>query len=309
MRIFLAGATGALGKQLVPRLIANGHEVVGTTRSEDRTAPLWDAGAEAVVLDALDRDAVVAAVVRAQPDAIVHQLTALAGVDFMRFRKSFALTNRLRTEGTDNLLAGAEAAGVSRIVAQSYAGWPHARVGGAIKSEDDPLDPDPAPQTAEALAAIRYLEERVLGAGGIALRYGGFYGPGTGLEREGEQLELVRKRKFPIVGAGRGVWSFVHIEDAAEATVIALERGKPGIYNITDDEPARVADWLPYLAEIAGSKPPRRLPTWLGRMLGEHLVVMMDQARGASNAKAQRELGWRPVHASWRDGFREMLAA
>ncbi|MFL5896527.1 MAG: NAD-dependent epimerase/dehydratase family protein [Thermoleophilaceae bacterium] len=307
MRIFLAGATGALGKRLVPRLIEAGHTVVGTTRSEERATELWDLGAKPIVADALDRDAVVAAVVDARPDAIVHQLTALSGADFRRFRKSFELTNRLRTDGTDNLLAAAQSAGVERFVAQSYAGWPYARTGGAVKREEDPLDPEPAPQMAETLAAIRYLEERVVGADGIVLRYGGFYGPGTGLEPAGEQLEAVRERRFPIVGGGRAVWSFVHIDDAAAATVAALERGHPGVYNIVDDEPAPVADWLPYLAEIAGAKPPRRLPSWLGRLAGKHLVVMMDEARGASNEKARRELGWMPRHPTWRDGFREAL--
>jgi 2-alkyl-3-oxoalkanoate reductase len=312
MKIFLAGATGALGKRLVPRLIDHGHTVVGTTRSQAKAAALWEVGAKPVVLDALDRDAVVAAVAEADPDAIVHQLTALAGADFRRFEKSFELTNRLRTDGIDHLLAAAQAAGVRRFVAQSFAGWPYARVGGPVKREDDPLDPEPVGQTRTTHEAIRHLEGAVTGTegiDGIALRYGGFYGPGTGLEPSGAQLAMIRKRRWPIVGAGRGVWSFVHIDDAAAATVVALERGKPGIYNIVDDDPAPVAEWLPYLAEVAGAKPPMRVPAWLGRIVaGEHTVALMDEARGASNEKARSELGWQPSHPSWRQGFREVLA-
>jgi nucleoside-diphosphate-sugar epimerase len=310
MKVFLAGASGALGTRLIPQLIDRGHTVVGTTRSEAKAPAIWDLGAKPVVVDALDRDAVIAAVTAEKPDAIIHQLTALSGVDFRKFEKSFELTDRLRTEGTDNLLAAARAAGVKRFVAQSYAGWPYARTDGAVKTEDDPLDPDPAPQTRRSLAAIRHVETAVTAAGGIALRYGGFYGPGTGLEPGGEQLELVRKRKFPVVGEGRAVWSFVHIDDAAAATVIALEHGRPGVYNIVDDDPAPVAEWLPYLAEVAGAKPPRHLPLWLARLVGgEHMVVLMDEARGASNEKARGELGWEPSHHSWRAGFREALAA
>jgi 2-alkyl-3-oxoalkanoate reductase len=310
MKVFLAGATGALGKRLIPQLIANGHSVVGTTRSESKTSLLWDLGAKPVVVDALDRDAMIAAVTAEKPDAIVHQLTALTGVDFRRFEKSFELTDRLRSEGTDILLAAAKAAGVQKFVAQSYAGWPYARTGGNVKREEDPLDPQPAKQTRRSLAAIRHVESAVTAANGIVLRYGGFYGPGTGLERSGEQLEAVRKRQFPLVGDGRAVWSFVHIDDAAAATVIALERGRTGIYNIVDDDPAPVAEWLPYLAEVAGAKPPRHLPLWLARLVGgEHMVVLMDEARGASNEKARRELGWEPSHHSWRSGFQEALAA
>jgi nucleoside-diphosphate-sugar epimerase len=310
MKVFLAGATGALGKRLIPRLIANGHSVVGTTRSEAKAPLLWDLGAKPLVVNALDHDGVIAAVVAEQPDAIVHQLTALAGVDFRKFEKSFELTDRLRSEGTDILLAAANAAGVERFVAQSYAGWPYARTGGNVKREDDPLDPEPAKQTRRSLDAIRHLESAVTKANGIVLRYGGFYGPGTGLEPSGEQLEAVRKRQFPLLGDARGIWSFVHIDDAAAATVAALEHGRPGIYNIVDDDPAPVAEWLPYLAEVAGAKPPRHLPLWLGRMVGgEHMVVLMDEARGASNEKARRELGWEPSHHSWRTGFPDVLAA
>ena len=310
MKVFLAGATGALGRRLVPRLIAHGHTVIGTTRSEEKIADLWDLGAKPLVLDALRREAVIDAVVAEAPDAIIHELTALAGADFRRFEKSFELTDRLRTEGTDNLLAAAQAAGVTRFVAQSYAGWPYARTGGPVKSEQEPLDPHPARQTQRTLEAIRHVEAAVTDAGGIVLRYGGFYGPGTGLEPHGEQLDAVRKRKFPLVGAARGVWSFVHIDDAAAATVAALEHGRPGIYNIVDDDPAPVAEWLPYLAEVAGAKRPWQLPLWLARLLaGEHMVVLMDEARGASNEKARRELGWQPAHPSWRTGFREVLGS
>ena len=310
MKVFLAGATGALGKSLVPRLIARGHTVIGTTTTEAKTAQLAELGATPVVLDLLDRDAVVQAVVDAQPDAIVHEATALTGIDMRRFERSFELTNRLRTEGTDNLLAAADAIGISHVVAQSYAGWPYARNGAAVKGEQEALDTDPPKQTRGTLEAIRHLESVVTEAGGIVLRYGGFYGPGTGLAAGGDQLQAVRERKFPLVGSGRGIWSFVHIDDAAAATVAALERGKPGIYNIVDDEPAPVAEWLPYLANVAGAKPPRHLPPWLAQLVGgKHLVLMMEEARGASNEKARRELGWKPAHHSWRQGFPEAVAA
>jgi nucleoside-diphosphate-sugar epimerase len=313
MRIFIAGSTGALGKRLVPRLVAGGHQVVGMTRSPDRAAGLRAAGAEAVVADAFDRDAVVDAVERAEPEAVVHQLTALADqLDLRKFDESFALTNRLRTEGTDNLLAGARAAGARRFVAQSFAGWPYARVGGPVKTEQDPLDPDPPEAIRPTLDAIRRLESTVTGADGIegvALRYGGFYGPGTSLAEGGVQREMVARRRFPIVGDGAGVWSFVHIDDAATATVAAIERGAPGIYNIVDDEPAPVATWLPALAEAIGAKPPMHVPAWIARYLvGEHGVVLMTESRGASNAKAKRELGWKLAYPSWRQGFAHGLA-
>ena len=310
MKIFLAGAGGVIGRPLIRQLKEHGHEVIGTTRSKAKAGELWDLGATPVILDALDREAVIAAVAQAKPDAIIHQLTALSNIDFRHFEKSFAPTNRLRTEGTDNLLAAARGASVERFVAQSYAGHPYARIGGPVKTEDDPLDPIPAPQMRSTIDAIRYLERAVLDFGGIVLRYGGFYGPGTGLARGGEQLEMIRKRRFPLVGEGRAVWSLVHVDDAAAATVAALERAKPDtIYNIVDDEPARVREVLFYLAEVIGAKPPWRIPLWLARLLGEHMVVMMDEVRGASNAKARRELGWEPVHRSWRDGFRELTAA
>ena len=311
MKVFLAGATGALGKRLVPKLVERGHTVVGTTRSEARVPVLWDLGAQPVVLDALDGDAVRAAVAEARPDAIVHELTALTKIDLRKFEKSFEQTNVLRTRGTDHLLAAGRANGVKRFIAQSYAGWPAARNGKRITTEADPFDPDPAPQTRPAIEAMRYLEEEVTsapGIDGIVLRYGGFYGPGTSLTAGGEHLDAIRKRQFPLVGQSRGIWSFIHIDDAAEATVVALEHGKPGVYNIVDDDPAPVAEWLPYLAEVAGAKPPRRLPVWLARLVGgEHTIVMMDDARGASNEKARRELGWEPAHHSWREGFPEVV--
>jgi nucleoside-diphosphate-sugar epimerase len=265
-------------------------------------------GASPLVADALDPEAVASAVAESEPEVIVHQLTALSGsLDMRHFDREFALTNRLRSEGTDHLLAAGRAVAVKRFVAQSFAGWPFARVGGPVKSEDAPLDPHPPEGARQALAAIRHLEEAVTGASwteGIVLRYGGFYGPGTSLGPDGEHRELLRKRGFPVVGRGEGVWSFIHIEDAAEATVAAVEHGSRGIYNVVDDEPAPVAEWLPAIAEAVGAKRPRRVPRWLGRLLaGEVATVMMTEVRGASNEKAKRELGWRPGHPSWRDGL------
>ncbi len=310
MRIFLAGATGALGTQLLPRLVAGGHQVTGTTRSAAKADALRAAGAEPVVLDALDRDAVVAAVTAARPDVIVHQLTALGDLSNLRnFDAAFAQTNRLRTEGTDNLLAAARAAGTERFVAQSYTSWPYARTGGPVKTEDDPLDTDPPANQRESLAAIQRLEALVTEFGGIVLRYGGFYGPGTSVAPGAEQVELIRKRRFPIVGDGGGVWSFVHIEYAADATLAAVERGAPGIYNIVDDDPAPMREWLPELAAAAGAPAPRRIPRWLAKLAaGDAITMMATECRGASNAKARRELDWAPAHPSWRQGFREALA-
>ena len=312
MRIFVAGATGALGRRLVPRLVAGGHQVTGMTRSPGKAGWLRAAGAEPVVADALDRDGVLRVVAAARPEVVVHQLTDLAAMtNFRRFDAGFAATNRLRTEGTDHLLAAARAAGARRLVAQSFAGWPFARVGGPVKTEDDPLDPDPPAELRRTLDAIRHLEAAVAqaeGIEGLVLRYGGFYGPGTSAGEGGYVLEDLRRRRFPIVGAGTGVWSFVHIDDAAAATVAAVERGAPGIYQIVDDDPAPVAEWLPVLAEAAGARPPRRVPVWAARLLaGEHGVVLMTEVRGASNAKAKRELGWRPTWPSWRQGFRTGL--
>jgi nucleoside-diphosphate-sugar epimerase len=307
MRVFVAGATGAMGKQLVPRLVEAGHRVIGMTRTDSKQGELWDLGAEPVVADALDPDQVADAVARTHPEVIIHQLTAISGFDTRHFDREFALTNRLRTEGTDHLLSAGRAVGVRRFIAQSYAAWPYARTGGPIKSEDDPLDPTPPKEMRESLAAIRHLEEAVLAADwtdGIVLRYGAFYGPGTSMSPGGESFEIVRKRKFPVVGDGQGIWSFVHIADAAEATVASVERGEPGIYNVVDDEPAPVAEWLPALAEKLGAPKPWRVPKFVGRaMAGEAGAVMMTEIRGASNAKAKRELGWAPGHPSWREGF------
>ena len=308
MRVFVAGATGVIGRQLVPRLVARGHEVFGMTRSESKRAMLEELGAVPVVADALDPDQVADAVARSKPDVIVHQLTAIGTVDTRHFDRSFALTNRLRTEGTDHLLSAGHAVGVQRFVAQGVGSYfAYARAGGPVKSEEDPLDTTPTREARESLAAIRHLEEAVLGARwteGIVLRYGVFYGPGTSLAPGEEQFELVRKRKLPLVGDGGGVWSFIHIADAAEATVAAVEHGSRGVYNVVDDEPAPVAEWLPALAQTLGAKKPMRVPRFVGRLFaGETGAVFMTETRGASNAKAKRELGWRPAHPSWRQGF------
>jgi nucleoside-diphosphate-sugar epimerase len=310
MKVFVAGAAGALGKQLIPRLVANGHDVVGMTRTDSKRDLIRSLGARPVIADALDAQSVGAAVSEADPDVIVHEATALAGsLDLRHFDRDFALTNRLRTEGTDHLLSAGRAVGVRRFVAQSYAGWPFARVGGPVKTEDDPLDPEPAKPFRAMLAAIEHLEAVVVGADwteGVVLRYGGFYGPGTSLTTAGpgEHVDAIRKRKFPVVGDGAGVWSFVHIEDAASATVAAIEHGPRGVYNVVDDEPAPVSVWLPAVAETLGAKPPMRVPRWIGRLLaGEAATVMMTEIRGASNAKAKRELGWNPRYPSWRQGF------
>jgi len=311
MKVLVAGATGAIGKQLLPKLVAGGHEVVGMTRSEAKADEVRALGAEPAIADALDPEAVAAAVAASEPEAIVHELTGLASNlgSLRNLDRSFAATNRLRTEGTDHLLSAARAAGVQRFLAQSYAGWPYARSGGPIKDEEAPLDDDPPASARQTIAAIRYLERTVSeadGLEGIVLRYGGFYGPGTSIAPGGEQLEAIRKRQFPVVGGGAGITSFIHIEDAAEATVAALERGRPGIYNIVDDEPAEVREWLPEVARRIGAKPPWRVPRWVGRLLaGEAATTMMTEVRGASNEKAKRELGWVPGHPSWREGIPE----
>ena len=308
MRVFVAGATGAIGRQLVPRLAAAGHEVFGMTRSESKRAMLSGLGAVPVVADALDPDQVAEAVGSARPDVIVHELTAIGALNMRHFDRDFALTNRLRTEGTDHLLSAGQAVGVRRFVAQGVAAYgAYARTGGPVKSEEDPLESAPAREMRETLAAIRHLEESVLGARwteGIVLRYGVFYGPGTGMVPGEEQFELVRRRKFPLVGDGGGVWSFIHIADAAEATLATVEHGSRGVYNVVDDDPAPVAEWLPALAQELGAKKPMRVPRFVGKLFaGEAGVVMMTDIRGASNAKAKRELGWRPAHPSWRQGF------
>jgi 2-alkyl-3-oxoalkanoate reductase len=303
MRVFVAGATGGIGSRLVPQLVARGHEVTGTTTRPGGIEPLRAAGAEAVVVDGLDAAAVREAVGRAEPDAIVHEMTALAGKpDMKHFDRWFAVTNRLRTVGTTNLLAAAELAGVRRVVAQSFTGWTNARTGGRVTTEHDPLDAEPAKAQTRSLAAIRFLEHAVLEAPleGIALRYGSLYGPGAS-----EPLaELVRKRQLPIVGGGRGIWSWIHVDDAAAATVAALEHGPRGVYNIVDDEPAAVSEWLPYLASALGAPPPRHVPGSLALpFVGRVGVRWMTEARGASNERARRELEWRPFYPSWRDGF------
>jgi nucleoside-diphosphate-sugar epimerase len=313
MKIFLTGATGAVGRRLVPLLVDDGHQVVATTRTPTKMDQLRAAGAEPVVVDGLDRDAVMKAVLSARPDVVVHQMTALAGMrNLRRFDDEFALTNRLRTEGTDHLLAAALAAGTRRFVAQSYTGWPNERVGGRVKTEEDPLDPDPPEAMKRTLESIRQLEAMVTGASdiaGIVLRYGSSYGPGTSLAPGGDIVELVRRRRFPIFGDGAGVWSFIHIDDAAHATRLAIEGGPAGILNIADDEPAEVSVWLPDLARAVGAKPPYHVPAWLGRMaIGDAGMSMMTKARGSSNAKAKRLLGWMPIHPTWRDGFRGGLA-
>ncbi|HYZ90699.1 MAG TPA: NAD(P)-dependent oxidoreductase [Myxococcales bacterium] len=305
MRVFVAGASGAIGTKLVPHLIDRRHTVIGTCRSPDKAEVLRELGAEPVVLDALDAGAVREAVAAAKPDAIVHQATALANARFGRnLDRTFAQTNRLRTEGTDNLLAAARAAGVPHFVAQSFANYRYAREGARVKSEDDPLDPRPLPNTVETNAAMRHLDEAVTAAGGIALRYGGFYGaPNDGL------IAPVRKRQFPIVGDGGGYGSFIHLDDAAAATVLALEHDGPAIYNIVDDDPAPVREWLPVLAKALGAKPPRHFPVWLARLFaGEANAVMSIESRAASNAKAKRELGWTLRYPSWRQGFAEVYA-
>jgi nucleoside-diphosphate-sugar epimerase len=305
MRVFVAGATGAIGQHLVPRLVAAGHEVYGMTRSESKQAMLDDMGAVPVVADALDADQVAGAVGRARPDVIVHQLTALAGEGFRGLKHRIAMTNRLRTEGTDNLLSAGQAVGVRRFVAQSNSAL-YARIGGPVKSEDDPLDLMPPRKQREASGAIFHLEEAVLGARwteGIVLRYGGFYGPRPGVPG-GEMHELIAKRKFPLVGDGGGVWSFIHLADAADATKAAVEHGSRGVYNVVDDDPARVAEWLPFLTRMLSGKKPRRVPRFVIRLaVGEFAVLMLTEARGASNAKAKRELRWSPAHPSWREGF------
>jgi nucleoside-diphosphate-sugar epimerase len=308
MRVFVAGATGAIGRQLVPRLVAAGHEVHGMTRSESKRELLYELGAVPVVADALDADQVAEAVAQAEPEAIVHQLTAIGSIDMRHFDRDFALTNRLRTEGTDHLLSAGHAVGVRRFVAQSVGTYvAYARGNGAARSEEDPLEEHPPLQMRETGAAIRYLERAVLGAEwteGIVLRYGVFYGPHTSMAADGEQAELVRQRKFPVVGDGGGLWSFIHIADAAEATVAALEHGRRGAYNVVDDDPAPVAEWLPALARELGAKKPLRVPRFVGRLFaGEAGVVMMTEIPGTSNAKAKRELGWRPTHPSWRQGL------
>ena len=310
MRVFVAGGTGVVGRRLVPQLVARGHQVTATTTSEAKLGLLEQLGAEPVVMDGLDAVSVGGAVAAAKPDAIVHQMTAIslahAGKpDMKHIDRWFATTIRLRIEGTDHLLAAAEATGVSQFVAQSYGSWNGIRQGGWVKTEEDPLDPEVGTKARAGMEAIRHVEDVVVKAGGAALRYGGLYGPGA----TDDQVELVRKRQFPLVGRSAGYTSWVHLDDAAVATVLAVEQQAKGVFNIVDDEPAPASEWLPYLAACAGAKPPMRVPKWLARLMaGEVAVTMMTEGRGFSNAKAKRELGWELRYPSWRQGFKEGLA-
>ena len=299
MRVMIVGATGAVGTPLVRQLREAGHEVIGTSRSQERAQQLSTLGARPIVLNALDAQAVHTSVAATRPEAIIYQATGLAGVRILRsLDRPFAATNRLRTEGLDNVVAAAQKVGVQRIVAQSFAPYRYAREGGWVKTEDDPLDPAPPPSARQTFAAMSHLERAVIDAGGIALRYGGFYGPGDeGLTR------AVRKRQTPLIGDGQGFMSFVHLDDAAAAAVLALDHDGPAIYNIVDDEPAPTSDWLPVLAHALGAKPPRHFPTWIARLIAGPGLTMLTEARGSSNAKARHELHWQPRYPSWRDGF------
>jgi 2-alkyl-3-oxoalkanoate reductase len=312
MRIFVAGATGAIGHHLVPALTAAGHSVAGLTRHAEKAEMVKRMGAEPVVADALDAEAINTVFHSFQPEIVIHQMTALHGMmDLTHFDRSFAATNRLRTEGTDLLLAAAREVGATRFIAQSFCGWTLARDGGPVKSESDPLDPDPPTEFRRTLEAIKYLERTVTsstGPEGVVLRYGSFYGPATGVF-EPAVIEQIRRRRMPVIGDGGGWWSFLHVEDAASATLAAIDRAVVGhVYNIVDDDPAEVREWLPALATMLGAKPPRHVPAWIGRLLaGEHLVTMMTQVRAGSNAKAKQDLDWQPAHASWRTGFVDVL--
>ncbi len=313
MKVLVAGATGAVGSRLVPLLLAAGHRVAGLTRSPAKAEALRQAGVEARVVDAFDRNAVRSAVLEARPEVVVHEMTALTNAsDLVHFDRAFATTNRLRTEALDHLIAAAEEIGARRFVAQSFCGWPYARRGGPVKREDDPLDPEPPRELRRTLDAIRYLESSVAGLRkleGVVLRYGAFYGPHSGLF-DGPFLAQLRDRRVPMIGDGGGWWSFLHLDDAASATALTIETGDPGVYNVVDDEPAPVREWLPALAAMLGAKPPRRVPAWVARIaVGEHLVAMMTQTRAGSNAKARQALGWRPVYASWRKGFADVIAS
>jgi nucleoside-diphosphate-sugar epimerase len=308
MKVFVTGGTGALGRFLLPQLVESGHEVYALTRSFAKAELIERTGATAVVGDPLDKAQLTAAVRRAEPEVIVHELTSLSSVgNFRKFDQEFALTNRFRTEVTDTLLAAARTIGTRRFIAQSFCGWPYAKKGGPAKTEEDPLDPKPPENFTKTMAALRYQENKLQSTTfleGIALRYGNFYGPGNTIGKGGTVYKAVRKRQLPVIGGGGGVWSFIHTIDAARATAIAVTRGAPGIYNVVDDEPAKVSVWLPALARAIGAKPPYRIPHWLGELLvGKAGVAMMTQVRGGSNAKARRELGWAPVYSSWRVGF------
>lgn len=306
MRVFVAGGTGVVGRRLVRQLVARGHQVTATTRSVARLSQIEQLGGEAVVMDGLDAVSVGEVVARARPDVIVHEMTAVGGKpDLKHMDRWFATTNLLRTRGTDHLLAAAQATGVPHLVAQSYAGWNGIREGGWVKTEDNPLDLMVGTAAQRVMEAVRYLEVMVLQARGAVVRYGALYGPGA----TDDQVELVRKRQYPVVGRGTGYCSWVHLDDAASATVLAVEQQAKGVYNIVDDEPAPASQWLPHLAASAGARPPMRIPTWLARLVaGEVVVAMMTEGRGFSNAKAKRELGWELLYPSWRQGFEEGLA-
>jgi nucleoside-diphosphate-sugar epimerase len=304
MHVYIAGGTGAIGQRLVPQLVTRGHRVTSTTRDPGKIELIDGMGAEAVVVDALDSAAVGESVAKAEPDAVVHQLSALSGkLDVKHFDRSFAMTNRLRTEGLDHLIAAAQASGVPHVVTQSYTGWPNIRSGSWVKDEEDPLDPEPPRAQRETLEGIRYLEDATQKVDGTVLRYGGFYGDATNA-----MVPVIRKRQFPLAGGGTGYTSFVHLDDAASATVLALEKGVRGVFNIVDDEPAPASEWLPYLAECVGAKPPMRLPLWVARLAGGEVAVSMStRTRGSSNARAKRELGWELRWPSWRQGFKDGL--
>ncbi|NUS12670.1 MAG: NAD(P)-dependent oxidoreductase [Streptomyces sp.] len=310
MRVFVAGGAGVLGRRLVPQLVARGHQVTATTTSAAKLGMLAELGAEGVVMDGLDAASVHAAVAGARPDAVVHQMTAISMAhagkpDIKHPDRWFATTNRLRSEGTDNLLAAARAAGVPHVVAQGYASWNGRREGGWVKTEEDPLDLLEGTAAQYGMEVLARAEQVVLAAGGAVMRYGAFYGPGA----IDDQVTLLRKRQYPLVGKGQGRSSWIHLDDAASATVLAVEQKARGVFNVVDDEPAPASEWLPYLARCAGAKPPMRVPVWLARLLaGDQAVIMMTEGRGFSNAKARRELGWEPRHASWRQGFRAELS-
>ena len=314
MRVFVAGSTGVIGRNLVPLLIESGHDVIALSRTPQKARQLEALGARVALADALNKEQLTAAIRKAEPEVIINELTALAGNEtgnFKKFDEEFALTNRFRTEATDTMLAAGRMVGTRRFITQSFCGWPFAPVGGPIKTEEDPLDPNPPASFSKSLAAIRYQEDVVRKATyvqALALRYGLLYGPGTGIAKGSAIIELVRKRRMPIVGNGAGIWSFIHVNDAARATAAAVSRGDPGIYNIVDDEPAPVSTWLPALAAAVGAKPPRHVPVWLAKFaIGDGGVAMMTTMRGGANAKAKRELGWQPVYSSWRRGFVEGL--
>lgn len=306
MRVFVAGATGVLGRALVPVLVAAGHDVVGSTRSSTRTGPIETAGATAVVCDALDPDSVRRAVTDAAPEVVIHQLTALPD-RFAKLRRGSEPTNRLRTEGTRHLVEAAVSAGARRVIAESIAFlYPPSRPG--LAGEEEPIwsdAPQPYPTMLAALAELEHTVTRTPGIEGIVLRYGTLYGPGTYFATDGDFTTQLRHRRMPIVGSGAGITSFLHVNDAATATTRALCNGTPGgTYNVTDDDPMAFRDLLPALAALLDAKPPPRLPTWLARpFAGQVGVAVMTGQRGATNDKAKRELGWQPHYSSWRDGF------